>query len=350
MHITWKTWTICAVSLMAVFWIWGVTMGCHGDECNYNTDNSTVEFNPLRRQLGGGGPAPELDDHTAAVANLSFGILGWSLTLLLFLIAWKMEVQEEDHHFDALGLTEDDKKSGKKKKLTGAALLKAIQDRYSECDSQMKVLANLEDSGNGYTMPTKETHRPTITVYVANLPCGAAADIPDREREVFVAFEAAFGNGKITDVRVRVKPSKVSFYIQNHESCIKNDESCIENDESCIKNDGSCEGGPARRGRRWTRQVPNRRRGSSASAHVKVVQECHVRSEAELELGSGHNRWGSERAQDREGRRRFARQQSHPHIALDGGDLIRCGSNSLWVYIISLIGLRSTAKSRSAAK
>ena len=226
MHITWQIWFVCAVTLVTLFAAWGHVMGCEeGTSFAYRrrlggSDGASGEVlyqcaepepatnTSCRRLLGSSGPKPKLDPDSAYVAVVCFCIFGWVLTGIQFFIAWRMEVHEEMHHFEALGLTETDEK-GKKKKLEGTVLLDRAIACHKEFQSKLKILADLDDNRNqGYTMPedTAASRLPTIMIYVGGLPCGSVDILPQLEQEVRDSIEAALGPRTVLDVRVRVKP------------------------------------------------------------------------------------------------------------------------------------------------
>lgn len=226
MHITWQIWFICALTLVTLFAVWGHVMGCDdGTSFAYrrqlggadNPDGETVyqcsEPEPVtnsscRRLLGSAGPKPKLDPDTAYVAVVCFCTFGWVLTGIQFVIAWRMEVHEEMHHFEALGLTETSE-TGKKKKLEGQMLLDRAIACHKEFQSKLKILADRDDNPNGaYTMPedTVAAQKPTIMLYVGGLPCGLPEDLQRLEHDVRDSIEAALGPDTVLDVRIRQKP------------------------------------------------------------------------------------------------------------------------------------------------
>lgn len=227
MHITWQIWFVCAVTLVTLFAAWGHVMGCEeGTSFRYRrqlggADDLSAEVlyqcaepelatnTSCRRMLGAAGPKPKLDPDSAYTAAVCFCIFGWVLTSIQYFIAWRMEVHEEMHNFEALGLTETDE-SGKKKKLEGKELLDRAIECHKELKSKLKILADRVDGddSNEYTMPenTDTMKLPTVMIWVGGLPCGTPEDLPQLEQDVRDSIEAVLGPNQVLDVRIRVKP------------------------------------------------------------------------------------------------------------------------------------------------
>lgn len=222
MHITWQIWFICAATLVTIFAAWGYAMGCEdgkpyrrrlggaedaSGEAVYQCDAVDVEATntSCRRLLGSTGPKPKLDPDSASTAVLCFCLFGWVLTIVQLLIAWRMEVQEELKHFEALGLTETDE-NGKRKKLEGQELLDAVTLVHRDFQSKLDVLTYQDSSNGAYTMPEVASRTPTIMIFVTGLPTGLEEDLPRVLADVRGSFESALHPSKIVDVRIRLKP------------------------------------------------------------------------------------------------------------------------------------------------
>ena len=343
MHITWQIWAVCAVTLVSIFAAWAWIMGCDsdsdsaqrrqlggaaGDEevvdqcyykgrishpCDYYDPYVELQTNSSgRRQLAALGPPMVLDEDTARAAVVSFCIFGWALAMIQFIIAWRMEVQEEAHHFEALGLTET-LPNGKKKNLQGQELLDAVVIRYHDFRAHVKALTDVDDSGGAYTMPKAGVlDKPTITMYVGKLPSGLPDVIPQLEGEVQQAFEAAIGKDAVTDVRIRVKPPLEALEDENSDAAkmvstssiremkvgTKPSESrswgivTVYGDMSQLK---TAKADPAMKAKGWQISIVDRKKLSSLQAKIflqkadNLAENNYRRSRARLLSHSGHS-------------------------------------------------------------
>lgn len=231
-HITNKTWLVTATTLVTAFVLWHVTMGCsdqcqeeleaqlHADDYVLNASGCVVNATDSgRRRLGGGGDLGGLDHDTAVALVWVFGIFGWILAALLFVIAWSLERREEDEHFKALGLTHGGVK------LTGSDLVEAVKEKAVRLQAEVKSLTDqaIRQNERGFDIPRGATV-PTQTVWVGNLPVMSdlAQENPStarKEKEVLRSELDQYFSDEVhvTDIGVRHKQVERSWALVTFE-------------------------------------------------------------------------------------------------------------------------------------
>ena len=245
-HITNKTWLVTATTLVTAFVLWHVTMGCsdrcqedleaqmHADDYVLNASGCVdTATDSGRRRLGGGGDLGALDHDTAVALVWVFGIFGWILAVLLFVIAWVLERREEDEHFKALGLTHDGVK------LTGSDLVEAMKEKSDRLHAEVKSLTDqdIRQNERGFDIPRGATV-PTQTVWVGNLPVMSdlAKENPStarKEKEVLrEELDQYFSDEvEVTDIGVRHKKVERSWALVTFEGDRSHIKKVVESQE-----------------------------------------------------------------------------------------------------------------------
>ena len=249
-HITNKTWLVTATTLVTAFVLWHVTMGCsdqcqeeleaqlHADDYVLNASGCVVNATDSgRRRLGGGGDLGGLDHDTAVALVWVFGIFGWILAALLFVIAWSLERREEDEHFKALGLTHGGVK------LTGSELVEAVKEKAVRLQAEVKSLTDqaIRQNERGFEIPRGATV-PTQTVWVGNLPvmsdlASANPSTARKEKEVLRSeLDQYFSDEvQVTDIGVRHKQVERSWALVTFEGDRSDTKKVVESEEMAKK-------------------------------------------------------------------------------------------------------------------